>query len=41
MIGLHITFLASGVLFALMDWIASKTEDKHHAGKVPHNPAAG
>jgi uncharacterized protein (TIGR00645 family) len=43
MIGLHVTFLASGVLFALMDWIASKTEDKHHAGKGPgpHNPAAG
>jgi uncharacterized protein (TIGR00645 family) len=43
MIGLHITFLASGVLFALMDWIASKTEDKHHAGKRPgpHSPAAG
>jgi uncharacterized protein (TIGR00645 family) len=38
MIGLHITFLASGVLFALMDWIASKTEDKHHK---PHSSAAG
>jgi uncharacterized protein (TIGR00645 family) len=37
MIGLHMTFLSSGVLFALMDWIASKTEDKH---KKPHGPAA-
>ena len=37
MIGLHMTFLASGVLFALMDWIASKTEDKHHK---PHGPVA-
>jgi uncharacterized protein (TIGR00645 family) len=26
MMGLHMMFLASGVLFALMDWIASKTE---------------
>lgn len=33
LIGLHMTFLASGVFFALMDWIASKTEehDKHPA----------
>jgi uncharacterized protein (TIGR00645 family) len=37
MIGLHMTFLFSGVLFALMDWIASKTEDKH---KKPHGPVA-
>ncbi|MEJ1967209.1 MAG: TIGR00645 family protein [Rhizomicrobium sp.] len=26
MVILHLTFLASGVLFALMDWIASQTE---------------
>lgn len=33
MIGLHVTFLFSGVMFALMDWIASKAEAKAHA---PH-----
>jgi len=35
---LHMTFLASGVLFALMDWIASKTEvgsKKHHLHPEP------
>lgn len=26
LVGLHLTFLASGVLFALMDWIAGKSE---------------
>jgi len=36
MIGLHVTFLFSGVMFALMDWIASKAEGKHK----PHGPAA-
>jgi uncharacterized protein (TIGR00645 family) len=36
MIGLHVTFLFSGVLFALMDWIASKAEGKHK----PHGSAA-
>ncbi len=35
MISLHITFLASGVLFALMDWIASRTEAKHHGPVAP------
>ncbi|MBS0472240.1 MAG: TIGR00645 family protein [Proteobacteria bacterium] len=32
MVILHVTFLASGVLFALMDWIASLTEKNEHAG---------
>jgi uncharacterized protein (TIGR00645 family) len=35
---LHLTFLASGVLFALMDWLASKTEagsKKHHLNPEP------
>jgi uncharacterized protein (TIGR00645 family) len=33
MIGLHVTFLFSGVMFATMDWIASKAESKmHHKG---------
>jgi uncharacterized protein (TIGR00645 family) len=33
MIGLHVTFLFSGVMFATMDWIASKAEGKmHHKG---------
>jgi uncharacterized protein (TIGR00645 family) len=36
MIGLHVTFLFSGVMFALMDWIASKAEGKHK----PHGPVA-
>jgi len=31
LIGLHFTFLASGVLFALMDWIATQTEHKTKA----------
>ena len=38
MIGLHLTFLASGVLFAFMDWIGSKTEEnnkKHHLKPEP------
>jgi uncharacterized protein (TIGR00645 family) len=38
LIGLHLTFLASGVLFALMDWIASKSEEngkKHHLKPEP------
>lgn len=26
LVGLHLTFLVSGVLFAFMDWIATKTE---------------
>jgi uncharacterized protein (TIGR00645 family) len=37
LIALHVTFLFSGVMFALMDWIASKTEDKH---KKPHGPVS-
>jgi len=36
MIGLHVTFLFSGVMFATMDWIASKSE----AGSRHHGPAA-
>jgi uncharacterized protein (TIGR00645 family) len=28
LVGLHVTFLFSGVLFALMDWIASRSEHK-------------
>lgn len=38
LIGLHLTFLASGVLFAFMDWIGSKTEEtskKHHLKPEP------
>ena len=38
MIGLHLTFLASGVFFALMDYIASKAEEggkKHHLQPEP------
>jgi uncharacterized protein (TIGR00645 family) len=38
LIGLHMTFLASGVFFALMDWIASKSEEvgkKHHLKPEP------
>ncbi|MBV9419140.1 MAG: TIGR00645 family protein [Alphaproteobacteria bacterium] len=31
MVVLHVTFLFSGVLFALMDWIASLTEKNEHA----------
>lgn len=30
LVGLHMTFLASGVLFALMDWIATKSEGASH-----------
>jgi uncharacterized protein (TIGR00645 family) len=36
LIGLHVTFLFSGVMFATMDWIASKAEGKHK----PHGPVA-
>lgn len=38
LIALHMTFLASGVLFALMDWLASLTETngkKHHLKPEP------
>ncbi len=37
MIGLHVTFLFSGVMFATMDWIASKSENKmkHHGPVAP------
>jgi TIGR00645 family protein len=38
MIGLHMTFLASGVLFALMDWIASLTEANGKKSHLPHDP---
>ncbi len=29
LVGLHLTFVVSGVLFALMDWLAEKA---HHVG---------
>jgi len=32
------TFLASGVLFALMDWIASKTEANNKKHHLSHEP---
>ena len=37
MIGLHVTFLFSGVMFATMDWIASRSESKmkHHGPVAP------
>ena len=37
MVGLHVTFLFSGVMFALMDWITSKSEakTKHHGSVAP------
>jgi uncharacterized protein (TIGR00645 family) len=36
MIGLHMTFIVSGLLFALMDWVASLTGEK--AGPaIPHD----
>jgi len=38
MVGLHMTFLASGVLFALMDWIASKTEANNKKHHLSHEP---
>jgi uncharacterized membrane protein YqhA len=31
LIMLHLTFLASGVMFALMDWLASLTEERRIA----------
>ena len=43
LVALHVTFLASGVMFALMDWLASLTEERRiveqhaleeHAAKV-------
>ena len=36
LVGLHVMFLFSGVMFALMDWIASKTEGH----PKPHGPAS-
>ncbi|GAA0540349.1 uncharacterized protein (TIGR00645 family) [Rhizomicrobium palustre] len=38
LVGLHMTFLASGVLFALMDWIGSKTEANNKKHHLPHEP---
>lgn len=38
MVILHVTFLFSGVLFALMDWIASLTEKNEHAIKMHPSP---
>lgn len=35
LIALHMTFLASGVLFALMDWIASLTEVNSKKNELP------
>jgi hypothetical protein len=39
MIFLHLTFIVSGVLFALMDWVAALTDinkDKERAPAAPH-----
>jgi uncharacterized protein (TIGR00645 family) len=39
MIFLHLTFIVSGVLFALMDWVAALTDinkDKERAPATPH-----
>ena len=30
LIGLHVTFVASGVLFAIMDWISGRGEERMH-----------
>jgi uncharacterized protein (TIGR00645 family) len=40
MVILHVTFLFSGVLFAVMDWVASLTEKNEHAihGGNPGHP---
>ena len=39
MVGLHVTFVVSGVLFALMDWLTEKTAllggRGHHSGPPP------
>ena len=39
MVGLHVTFVVSGVLFALMDWLTEKTAvlggRGHHGGSPP------
>lgn len=45
LVGLHLTFLASGVLFAFMDWIATKSEQisvHHHKsrGEAAGTPSA-
>jgi len=32
MVAIHLTFVVSGVLLALMDWITSKTEEHGHTG---------
>ena len=40
MVILHVTFLGSGVLFALMDYIASLTEKNEHAIKMHPAPKA-
>jgi uncharacterized protein (TIGR00645 family) len=38
MVGLHLTFLASGVFFALMDFIASKAEENVHTHYLKPEP---
>lgn len=32
MVAIHLTFVVSGVLLALMDWLTSKTEEHGHTG---------
>jgi uncharacterized protein (TIGR00645 family) len=34
MVAIHLTFVISGVLLALMDWITSKTEDHAPEGET-------
>jgi uncharacterized protein (TIGR00645 family) len=44
LIALHVTFLLSGVLFALMDWLASLTEERRILelrGLAENNPTPG
>ena len=36
LVGLHITFVVSGVLFALMDWLAEKNAAHAKAAERPH-----
>lgn len=38
LVSLHMTFLASGVLFAFMDWIASKADENNKVHHLPPEP---
>jgi uncharacterized protein (TIGR00645 family) len=38
MIAIHLTFVVSGVLLALMDWVAAKAAKAHHGLHAPHDP---